>query len=195
MELLNIRWSERAPRPGANRCLLLAGLFFAFAPGALTAAEISKEYQVKAVFLFNFAQFTDWPVGAFADTNAPIVVGVLGADPFGKFLDNTIQNEVIRGRHMIVKRYTRVEEIKSCHILYVSDSEANRLDHVLAVLRRKPVLTVSDIEAAADRGVIIQFETTHGRVRFRINVDAAKTADLTLSSKLLRVAVPLDQKQ
>jgi hypothetical protein len=151
-------------------------------------AQPSREPQLKAVFLFNFAQFTEWPASAFASTNAPFVIGVLGTDPFGHHLDETVRNESIRNRHVVVQRYRKLEEIKECHILYISQSEALRLNQIIAAFKEKPVLTVSDIPDSAYKGVMIRFLTEQNRIRLRINLKAAKEAGLTLSSKLLRLA-------
>ena len=156
---------------------------------ASLGGEIPREYKIKAVFLFNFAQFTDWPSEAFADKDSPIIIGILGTDPFGTFLDDTVHGEVVNGRRLEVHRYTKVAETKSCHILYIAQSEANRLDHIVSELKTKPVLTVSDIKDAAGRGVMIGFMTDLKRIRLKINAEAAKTANLSLSSKLLRAAV------
>ena len=138
--------------------------------------------------MFNFAQFTEWPPTAFEDKASPLVIGVLGADPFGGILDDTVRNEVVQGRRLVVERYRKVEEIKTCHILYIGASEANRLDHHLAMLKGKPVLTVSDIEGSAPRGVMIRFYPESNKIRLRINLDAARAANLTLSAKLLKAA-------
>src|SRR5205823_12626965 len=151
-------------------------------------AEPSREYQVKAVFLFNFAQFTEWPSNAIASADAPIYICTLGDNPFGDYLKETVRNELVRGRKLVIEHHQKVEEIKNCHILYIGQSEAERLEHDLNVLRGKPVLTVSDIEAPAARGVMIRLVTQSNKVRFRINLEEAKAANLNLSSKLLRAA-------
>lgn len=152
------------------------------------AAEPSREYQVKAVFVYNFAQFTEWPSNAFARPDSPIVIGILGNNPFGDFLQETIRNETVHGRRLVIEHFQRVEEIKNCHILYVGQSEADRLDHDLDVLKGRPVLTVSDIEHAAYRGVMVRLYMQANKVRLRVNLDDVRAAGLSLSSKLLRVA-------
>src|SRR3982750_2429395 len=92
-----------------------------------TYAQTSREYQIKAVFLFNFAQFTEWPPEAFPDPEAPFVIGLLGTDPFGKTLEETVRDERARGHRIEIRHYRAVEEIKTCHILYISQSEGARL--------------------------------------------------------------------
>ena len=152
------------------------------------AAEPSKEYQVKAVFLYNFAQFAEWPPNSFETKDSPVVICTLGNNPFGDFLKDTVRNEVVRGRPLKVEHHQRVEEIKTCHILYIGQSEADRLEQDLNVLKGKPVLTVSDIESAAVRGLMIRLVTQSNKIRIRVNLEEAKAAGLNLSSKLLRAA-------
>jgi hypothetical protein len=148
----------------------------------------ASEAQVKAVFLFNFAQFVGWPPTAFPDTASPLVIGILGDDPFEGFLDQTVRGEHVRGRAFQVQRYHSVDEIKTCHVLFIGTPAGARLDDVLANLRSKPILTVSDDARFAERGGMVRLVTDHSRIRLQINVDAAQAASLTISSKLLRVA-------
>ncbi|MGA2030208.1 MAG: YfiR family protein [Verrucomicrobiota bacterium] len=149
---------------------------------------VSHEYPLKAVFLFNFAQFTDWPTNAFDKPDSPLVIGVLGDDPFGALLDDAVRGETVNGRKFAVERYLHVEDIKTCHILFISQSETRRLDKIEAGLKGKPVLTVSDIDNSAYRGVCVQFVTINNKIHLRINLDSLKDANLTMSSKLLRVS-------
>jgi len=119
----------------------------------------ASEAQVKAVFLFNFAQFVDWPPAAFPDTETPLVIGILGADPFEGFLDQTVRGEQLRGRAFQVRRYRSVEEIKTCHILFISRPAGDRLDEITASLKNRPILTVGDDDGFAERGGMIRFVT------------------------------------
>jgi hypothetical protein len=180
-------------RTWANRgakSLCAAGLALLVWAGPKAAAQpaVSREYQVKAVFLFNFAQFVDWPAGTFPSAQAPLVIGVLGNDPFDGFLDDTIRDEKVNDHPLVVQRYQRVEQIGACHILFISQSESGRLDRILARLKDRNILTVGDEEDFARRGGMIRFVTENNKIRLRINMDAAKAAELTISSKLLRPA-------
>src|SRR5437868_2964053 len=78
----------------------------------------SPEYQVKAVFLFNLAQFIQWPARAFPDPGAPLIIGVLGDDPFGGYLDETLRGEKVNNRSLLLQRYRRPSEIRTCHVLF-----------------------------------------------------------------------------
>jgi hypothetical protein len=168
-------------------------LTFFFGPES-ARAQVAREYELKAVFLYNFVQFTEWPTNAFQDTNSPIVIGIVGSDPFGHILDDTVRDETVRGRKLVVERYPRLEEIRNCHILFISRSEEPRLDKILERVKGKPILTVSEIEGAAYRGVMIRF-LTGNKIQLRVNLDAVNAANLTLSSKLLRTAEVVSTKQ
>jgi YfiR/HmsC-like len=148
----------------------------------------SPEYQIKAVFLFNFARFVDWPAKAFPTPETPMVIGVLGEDPFGGYLDETVRGEKVNGRSLVVQRYRRVNDIKICHVLFISRSETDHLQQILASLNGRSILTVGDADGFASRGGMIQLTKERNKVRMHISLDAAKAADLTISSKLLRVA-------
>lgn len=166
--------------------MLLAVLFALLLPVA-GAQTITREYQVKAVFLFNFTQFVEWPEGAFPVPDAPLVIGIMGDDPFGPFLEDAIRDEKAGNHPLQIRRFQRGEQA-DCHVLYLSRSEANRLGPLLDALASKPILTVSDADNVTRRGAMIRFLNENNRVRLRINPDAAKRAGLTISSKLLRSA-------
>jgi hypothetical protein len=149
---------------------------------------ISPEYQVKAVFLFNFARFVSWPAKSFPDSTAPIVIGVLGDDPFGSYLDETVRGEKVNNRALNVQRYRRVSEVRNCQVLFVSRSESDRFEQDFASLRGRAILTVGDAEDFAARGGMIRLAMEKNKVRMRVNLEVVKAANLTISSKLLRVA-------
>ena len=155
---------------------------FAMPSGAAAAAE----YQVKAAFLFNFAKFVEWPANAFADSSTPLVIGVLGQDPFGSYLSDTLQGESVNNRRLVVQRFRFVGEIKHCHVLFISRSESDHLEQIVASLKYRGILTVTDAEGA-NSGVIIRFVNEGNKIRFRIDSGAARAANITISSKLLRL--------
>lgn len=157
---------------------------------AVSASEAAPapEYRVKAVFLFQFAQFVEWPGTDITAEAAPFAICVLGEDPFHQYLDETVQGEAVKGRQLTVRRYRRVEELSNCNILFIAQSEIEQLDSVLGVLRGESVLTVGESTRFAERGGAIQFVTVNNKIKLRINADAAKAAELTISSKLLGLA-------
>lgn len=145
------------------------------------------EFEVKATYLLNFGRFATWPVGL--EPAEPFAVCVIGRDPFGATLDQTVAGETIDGRAVVAKRIASADEAKACRILFVSGSEEARLPAIFPVARVAGVLTVSDIVRFSDRGGMIQFVSQDKRVRFQVNETAVEQAGLSLSSELLRVAI------
>lgn len=173
---------------GPGRWLAAALLLFATGPAGRAQMESAREIQIKCVYLFNFAQYVTWAPEAFADATAPLVIGVLGQDPLGGTLDEVVRGEVVNNRPLVVQRFRRVEDITTCHILFISRSETGNLARILPRLTGRNILTVSDTDRFAASGGVIRFVTENNKVRLLINVDAAAADRLTISSKLLRLA-------
>jgi hypothetical protein len=152
-----------------------------------TAAEISREYLIKAAILFNFAKFAAWPEAAFSHPGAPLRICVLGDDPFGEALDS-LAGKQVRHRPLATKRIASVEGAPQCHILFVSASEESRIPAILDYVGKLPILTVADMSRFANSGGIIALKEVDNRSRIEINLGAAEQAGLKLSSKLLRLA-------
>jgi hypothetical protein len=156
---------------------------------ASARAQAPQEYDVKAVLMFNFTQFVEWPPAAFAGEDAPLVIGVLGRDPFGKTLDDVVRHETHGHRPIEVVRFATLEAVRDCHMLFISESESADLPRIFAALRQRPILTVGDFEGFALRGGMMRFKKTpEGKIQLRINLDAVKAAHLSVSAKLLRIA-------
>jgi YfiR/HmsC-like len=152
-------------------------------------AQVSKEYQLKAVFLWRLAQFTQWPSNAFEDANSPIAICVLGENPFGDALDEAVRGETAHGRKFVVRHFRSVQEIKTCHILYISLSLARQVKEIIAALRSRSILTVSDIEGfTRSYDGMVRFLTEQNKINLRINLKAATAARLVLDPRLLRAA-------
>ena len=130
----------------------------------------------------------DWPEDAFADPLAPIVIGVVGDDPFGNALPQVVIGKTVQGRDLVIHIYRTGEDLRGAHILFISASERKRLPMILSSLRGTSVLTVADTAGFLDAGGMIQFLNENERVRFAINVDATSRAKLKVSSKLLSLA-------
>jgi len=161
------------------------------AAATLPAQDIvAPEDRIKAAFVYNFAKFVEWPTNAFATPAAPLVIGILGKDPFGTVLDDLVKNRTINDRKVELVRYRRVEDVTLVHVLFISESERRRLPSVLNELRDKPVLTVSDIEGFKRQGGMIGLIKVENNIRFEINREAASREGLLLSSKLLRLDKP-----
>lgn len=167
---------------------LLVGLISVWALFLHTpVAQAASEYQVKAAFLYNFAKFVDWPGDAFK-SGGPFVIGVVGDDPFGSDLDDTVSGKSIDDRRIEVKRFKRVSDIQSCHILFVCRSEKSRVDKILDKVSGSRTLTVGDMGQFLQRGGMINFIMEDQKVRFEINADSAQRAGLKISSKLLQLS-------
>lgn len=176
------------PSPMLRAAAVLAAI--AFAPFvALGQQDRPSEYQVKAVYLFNFSRFVSWPPRQAGDASGPFAICVIGKDPFGPVLDATVTGENIAGKVVVARRLAQVAQATSCRVLFISSSEESRLKDILAALDKASVLTVSDIAHFTDRGGMIQFVLQGDRVRFEVNLASTADAGLTLSSDLLKVAV------
>jgi hypothetical protein len=156
--------------------------------GLSAKAAPSQEYQVKAVFLFNFAQFVDWTAKAFPETGTPLVIGILGDDPFQAYLDDVVRGEKVQNRPIIVERFRGLDDLKTCHVLFVSASQMENLDRILGSVKSKNILTVGESDFFSRRGGMVSFVMRSGKIRFQVNLEAVKAADLSVSSKLLRLA-------
>jgi hypothetical protein len=178
----------------ALRCVASALLLFAATPMSAQTVRASAS-DVQAVFLFNFAQFVEWPSDAFANAKAPLVIGILGEDPFGSVLDETVRGETVRGRAFKIRRFRRVDDVKDCHILFISKSSGSRLADVLAAVKGRPILTVSNSDDFEEEGGIIRFVIEQSKIRLSIDLEAAQATRLTLSSKLLRSAAILPSQR
>ena len=168
---------------------LVAALFMLGLADLLVAQDSPvAAIKVKAAYLFNFAKFVDWPKTVLPETNSPVVLCILGRDPFGRALEETIGNATAEARPIIIRRTRDLSGIEGCHILFISSSESRRLGQILARVRGEPVLTVSDMGSFTEHGGIIQFFEQGKNLKFEVNVDAASRVPVAISSKLLRVA-------
>jgi len=156
----------------------------------------SSEYLIKAGFIYNFAKFVEWPSATFSQPDSPIVIGVLGTDPFGSVLDRIVEDKKIGPRGFVVKRYKwgkDLKDLKDCKILFVSASEKAHIDEILQSVKGQAILTVGETPGFAERGGVIRFTLEDNRVRFEVNVDAAHQAELNISSRLLTLAKIIPQ--
>jgi hypothetical protein len=145
------------------------------------------DYDVKAVYLYNFGRFVEWPARVTIK-NDSFTVCVLGQDPFGSALDTALAGESIGGKSVAAKRISTPQEAASCQILFMSSAEESRLSRIIEALDKGAVLTVSDMPQFSQRGGMIQFVLEGKKVRFEVNLTAVQRAGLTLSSELLKVA-------
>ena len=165
-------------------------LLLAFWPSSTQSQQPGDELEakVKAGFLLNFARYVEWPAGAFASSNSPVVIGVLGVDNLGRNLDMTVEGKTVEAHPVQVRRARRVAELADCHVLFVCASERERLRGIVGGLEGKPILIVSDMDGFTSEGGMILLKRKLGTMRFEINREAAEKAGLKISSKLLKLA-------
>jgi hypothetical protein len=155
---------------------------------AAAGADRHSEYEVKAAFIYNFAKFIDWPSDNQKDSVNTINIGVLGDDPFDGAIEKTIGGRKIRGKSLVVMKSDDIDHLQSCHILFICQSENERIDTILESLKGLNILTVSEEEYFTYRGGIVRFYKEDNKIRFEFNLAAARKAGLAISSKLLKVA-------
>ncbi len=150
------------------------------------AKQKSNEYRIKAAFLLNFVKFMKWPSHVPSDASSILTICILGNDPFDDAL-KTIENKIIKEKRIVIKRFSRIEDVKECQILFICTSEKNNLSEILTQIKDRPILTVAETKNFCQSGGVINFRIVKGKVRFEINVDAAERSDLKISSKLLKL--------
>ncbi len=174
-------------RGSGHRVLLLLALLLVWLPGYGLAGDADQtEYRIKAAFLYNFARFVKWPdipTGHFT-------LCVLGTDPLGEQLDE-FMNKMVHERPLRVMHLNSLALVDDCQMVFIGRSDTHRLHEFISLLREQPVLTVSDIENFIENGGIIGLRLIDNKVRFDVNIDAADTAGLSISSKLLTLATKI----
>lgn len=150
--------------------------------------EVMEEYQVKAAFLYNFAKFIEWPAEVFRTPRDPMVVCVLGNNPFGGALEDVIRGKSIEGRPFAYRPVADGTSAQGCQILFVPNAESRHFRSIQGELKNVGILTVGEAPGFASDGGVINFKLDDGRVRFEINLDAAERRGIHISSKLLSLA-------
>ncbi len=169
---------------------VVAAAFLSLAqPGVARGAGAGSaplEYQVKAAFILNFINFTEWPASALGAPSAPFRICVLGRDPFGEALDRTMEGETVHGHPVAVDRVSREDAARRCQILFVSASPESA--SLVKSLLDAPILMIGDSPGFLREGGVVAFALDQGRVRFDVARQNAERRGLVLSSRLLRVA-------
>lgn len=180
-----------ACKPGHLLALLLACVTTeALArPEPPTPPKVSLEYAVKATYLYKLAPFVNWPPNEFTAANAPFQICVVGDDPFDDFLEKAVAGRRLGAHPFEVRKLAALTPGADCQIAFIGHLQSQSVREALDAVDGKPVLTVTDSTAAPDAAGIVQFVLDHGRVAFAINTAAAARNHLTVSSKLLNLAV------
>jgi hypothetical protein len=168
--------------------IFAALLFMGDAGRASAQGDASSEYQVKAAFLFHFAQLVDWPAEAFKGADSPLTSCTIGGDPFHGALDASLSGKTIGARPLRVQHFEKTEEAQGCQVLFIGTAEKKSIPAMLANLKREGVLTVGESEHFAQEGGMIGFFLEDNKVRFEINLNAAERAKLKISARLLALA-------
>lgn len=180
-------WRRRIFSTSTFRALLGLLFFATISFPSVANQHLDPEYLVKAAFLYNFAKFVRWPVEDFPEKGEQIELCVLAEDRFQPEL-RTINGKSVQGRTLSLRSVADIEEVDRCHLLFLTPSQDERVEDVINRLQTQHVLTVSDIHDFARRGGIIGLVTIDNKIRFEINLDAARRAGLKISSNLLRLA-------
>jgi hypothetical protein len=170
---------------------MLTRLTFAIVVGATCILSLRgqmNEYQVKALFLYNFARYVEWSPQRFKAPNDPIVICILGQNPFGSALDEAVAGKLVEGRPFVVRKISDIQPADSCSILFVNSSDRKRFRSIAGRIKGSGVLTVGEMHGFTSDGGVINFRLEDGKVRFEIDVDAAAREHLHISSKLLSLA-------
>jgi hypothetical protein len=169
-----LAWAALTPPPVA-----------AVGPASLSS---SPEYVIKAAYLLNFARLIDWPADAFATVEAPMTIGVLGSDPFGQALQQTVVGKRINRRRIEIKRLQWGQDLRGQQIVFISAEDSHRITELANRVGDQPILIVGESPDLARRGATINFRIEDDKVRFEVNVAAARRARLTISSQVLKSA-------
>lgn len=181
--------TKRRARP-ARTAVALAAFALAFATAPVRAENGGAfELAVKATYLYKLAPFVNWPPAAYAAPNAPLTICVQGADPFGPLLDRAVRGQSVGSHPVAVRRLARVEAGSGCQIAYLAGGPAQSPAQALDALADAPVLTVTDQARGGGARGIVHLKLEGGRVRFSIDAGQAAASGLTVSSKLLALAV------
>jgi len=168
--------------------MLLPGLLLTAGGSARGDGAALTESQVKALCVISFAKYVEWPAGVFPQADTRITVGVLGEGKIADDLEQAVKGKVIGGRGIDVVRFGSGDDWSKCHVLFVGASETKRLGEILNRVKAKPVLTVGEAEGFTDQGGTINFIKKDGKVRFEIDLAAARSAQVSISSKVLSLA-------
>ncbi len=166
--------------------VLGAGSFFSFPLSAQEGGAPASK--IKAVFLFNFTRFIDWPPEAFTSPDDPFVIAIIGNNPFGTYIEESVAGEKVGMHPIVVNRYEDEKDVKECHILYINLQDEDRVRRILKSVEGRGILTVGERPSFTRLGGMVRFYTDNNKIRFEINTEAAKAAQITISSKLLSVA-------
>lgn len=152
-------------------------------------SDLNREYAIKAAYLYQFGRYVQWPSESFATPQSPLVIGLLGPDPFGGILNEIARTKRLEGRPIVVRQFATMADYTPCHIMFVSAAvPADQKTAAIQQAQGKPILLVGEEPGFAERGGTINFFMEENRIRFEINTEVARQDQLKISSKLLSLA-------
>lgn len=194
-----LRPNHRAPAGsgGGVRAIFFYSLVLLF---LFTATDSPKcqslsENQVKALFLYNFSKYIEWPARSFHDTQSPLIIGVVAEKDFAASMEQAVSDKNVRGRAIQIVRISGREDVSRCHVLFIAASEKDRVPEIVAATKNLAVLTVSDFPQSSQSGAVINLFRNQGKLRFVVDLAAARQAGLDISSKLLSLAYKVYGKE
>ena len=187
--------------PSVTRYLLRTGVILALllllTPGSATGQEQemapAPEYKIKAGFLLNFTRYVTWPERSFSGPRSPIIIGILGRDPFGDIIDETIGGRTSQSRPVTIRRFRSVSDITDCHLLFISNAERRRQKTYLAELSGRPILTVGENESFLEAGGGINLVRIRDNIKFEVNLEGTRSVGIRISSRILTLAINKDE--
>ena len=165
-----------------NIALLTLGIF------SPASQSDDREQQVKAAFLFNLAQFVEWPASTLAESGSSLVIGILGENPFGVYLDQIVAGENVNGHPLLIRHCQTADEARTCQIVFINFSEKDKIKEAIAALKGRRILTVSDRNNFISQGGMVKLIKRNNKIGIIINTESAKESEIVISSKLLRIA-------
>jgi YfiR/HmsC-like len=192
MRLLQAFLQPRLPAALSKRrrvqCLLAGCLAF-IAPLALSEETgVSKEYQIKAAFVYNFTKFVEWPERSFADASSPIVIGAFCPQPVSAELERVVRDRKVNGRSVVVKKLDAAEEARSTHVLFICASQEAQIANIESAISGLPVVTVGESARFVEAGGMIYLVREDDKVRFEINMQPAERRGVKVSAQLQKLA-------
>lgn len=176
---------------------LLSLSFMTIATGAFSEADIEREYKIKAAFLYNLLQFTDWPqTNESPKAQDIITIGIVGESPFGNSDFDTVKDKNIPGknRKLVIRSIVqplKETDLSNCHVIFVCASEQKHINSILESVKNSPVLTIADSDDFVKAGGMVELVIHRNKIRWRLNSTAIQTSGLRLNSQVYRNAVDI----
>ncbi len=187
--LSQYKHKRQSDRISTSRKILIIFLLgvYSFTPTHLSAQK--SEYALKAAFIERFTRFVEWPEGsAVNDSSKPFILAVIGENPFGSLLNQVNMKRHGKQKRIVIRYYSKIDDVKNCHLLFISSTMKNALPIILSAIDNKPILTISDTPGFAHKGVHINMYRDSQKIRFEINEKAVRKSGLRMSHLLLRMA-------